>query len=153
MKRSPQLDATLSELCRWNASVVSITDTANSHTKVTFTFDGKTQFIICGNNAASFEAPKNARRIVRHMLGIKREKITGRRRVRRNYANRPAPTAPEHITLGSDPWAGIKGTPILQKATSFAADQAWARLFGSFLIATGHVPVNPTIRQAVGIAA
>jgi hypothetical protein len=153
MKQSPQLRSTVSELEKHGAVILSITDTAGSHAKVTFTHNGVARFIIAGKNAASFDAPMAARRAVRHKLGIKREKVTGKRRAHRNTANRPAPTAPDHLTLGPDPWRAIQGTAIAQQTAAYAADQAWKRLFGLCLLNVNHVPVNPTIRHALGVAA
>lgn len=152
MKRSPQLEATLAELEKRGAKVVRLGNSAR-HGRVTFVYQGEERFLIVGLNASGPTAANAARAAVRHVLGIKREKVTGKRRIRRNYANRPAPTAPDHITIGPDPWSGIIGTPIAQRTAAFAADQAWARLFGLCLLNTSHVPHHPTIRRALGIAA
>jgi hypothetical protein len=153
VKPSAQLESTLSELSKHGASVLSITDTANSHTKVTFRHEGWEQFVIVGKNASDFRAPDNARKAVRRQLGIHRAKVTGKRRFRRNTANRAAPTAPEHFTLLPDPWRSIQGTAIAQQTAAFAADQAWKRLFGLCLLNVDYVPTHPSIRQAIGLRA
>jgi hypothetical protein len=152
MKRSPQLEATLSELEKHGAEVLAINDSAK-HIRIDFTYEGRDRFIMAGNNAASWNAPNAARRDVRRQLGIKRAKVTGRRRARRSTANHAAPTPPEHFTLLADPWRSILGTSIAQQTAAYAADQAWARLFGLCLLNTGHVPVNPAARHALGIPA
>jgi hypothetical protein len=152
MKRSPQLEATLSELVKHGAEVLAINDSAK-HIRIDFTYQGRTRFIMAGNNSASWDAPNAARRAVRRQLDIRRDKITGKRRLRRALTNRPAPTAPEHITILPDPWRSIQGTAIAQRTAAFAADQAWARLMGLCLLNVGHVPESPTIRHALGVSA
>ena len=147
MKRSAQLEATIAELEKHGAEVLSISDGAK-HGRVYFAYEGKEQYIVVGGNASDHRAPDNCRKHVRHRLGIKREKVTGSRRSRRNYADPAAPTGPDHFTLKADPWAALAGTRIAEAATAIAADRAWARLFGLCLREVGHVPLNANIHEA-----
>lgn len=147
MKRSAQLQATISELEKHGAEVLSITD-GTKHGRVYFAYEGKEQYIVVGGNRSDHRAPDNCRKHVRHRLGIKREKVTGSRRARRNYAESTTATPPDHFTIKADPWASLRGTRIGEAAAALAADRAWNRLFGLCLREVGHVPLNPVIREA-----
>lgn len=148
MKQSDEVDATINELAKWGAEYLR-TEVGGKHFKVIFRHAGKEQFMVCSGTGSDARGPDNARQAVRRQLGIKRPKVVGERRQRREYANAQSAAIPASFTVKRDPWGTLRRLPAGQVITAAQLDRAWLAFFGSALLDAGHFPQSPRIQSAL----
>lgn len=140
-----QLEAVKSELALHGAEVIAI-EHGGVHLKVRFQYRGKEMFVTAACSPSDgYNGSHIARRRVRQILGIVREKRVGERRQRKDTIARAA-EKPVKLTPGRDPFAELRNIRL----KDYDPDTAWKAFVGQIMRDNGHEPMNGSIQEAMG---
>lgn len=157
MKLGADAKATISELKKHGAEIVSTEIGGSGHLKIYYRRDGKVQFVTSASTGSdSYRGPQQARWRVRRALGITEEnrtpalsggfepaKKTTRKRRKDKLTQLTA------FTPGRDFFGVLRGSPLYAASLNYAADQAFAVFFGYYLRAAGHKIKCENIKKAL----